>query len=127
MLELVHSDVCGPMKTTSMDGGRYILTFIDDLSRKKWVYVLKSKREVFEKFVEWKALVERQLEHKIKVFRFDNGGECTSKRFDEFLHIHGIARHILAPYTLQQNGVAEHANRTIVEMARAMIHLQGLG
>ena len=87
VLELVHSDVCGPMRTTSMGGGRYFLTFIDDFSRKLWVYVLKSKREVFEKFVEWKALVERQSEHKIKVFRSDNGGEYISKRFDDFLHI----------------------------------------
>ena len=127
VLELVHSDVCGPMRTTSMGGGRYFLTFIDDFSRKVWVYVLKSKREVFEKFVEWKALVERQSECKIKVFRSDNGGEYTSKRFDEFLCIHGIARHTSAPYTPQQNGVAECANRTIVEMARSMIHSQGLG
>ena len=50
------------------------------------MYVLKSRREVFEKFVEWKALVERQSEHKIKVFRSDNGGEYTSKRFDEYIH-----------------------------------------
>ena len=45
VLELVHSDVCRPMRTTSMGGGRYFLTFIDDFSRKLWVYVLKSKRE----------------------------------------------------------------------------------
>ena len=50
VLDLVHLDVCGPMRTTSMGGGRYFLTFIDDFSRKVWVYVLKSKREVFEKF-----------------------------------------------------------------------------
>ena len=105
-----------------MGGGRYFLTFIDDFSRKVWVYVLKSKRKVFGKFVEWKALVERQSEHKIKVFKSDNGGEYTLKRFDEFLCIHGIARHSLAPYILQQNGMAERASCTIVEMAGAMIH-----
>ena len=127
MLELVHSDMCKLMRTTSIGGGRFFLTFIDDFSREMWVYVLKSKREVFEKFVDWKALVERQSEHKIKVFKSDNGREYTSKRFDEFLHIHGINRHTSAPYTPQQNGVAECANRTIVEMARSMIHSKGLG
>ena len=85
------------------------------------MYVLKSKREVFEKFVEWKALVERQSEHKIKVFRSDNGGEYTSKRFVEFLCIHGIAMHTSTPYIPQQNGVAERANCTIVEILRSMI------
>jgi hypothetical protein len=71
--------------------------------------------------------VERQSEHKIKVFRCDNGGEFISKAFDAALRKDGIARQTSAPYTPQQNGVAERANRTLVEMARAMIHAQGLG
>jgi transposase InsO family protein len=125
-LELVHSDVCGPFKTTSMGGCLYFVTFIDDYSRKVWVYVLKSKGEVFAKFVEFKALVEKQSEHKIKAFRSDNGGEFTSKAFERFLQAHGIERQLSTPYTPQQNGVAERANRTIVEMARSMLHHQNL-
>ena len=125
-LELVHSDVCGPMKTLSIGGARYFLTFIDDFTRKVWVFPLKNKNEVLEKFKTWKTLVERQSEHKIKTFRSDNGGEFTSKAFDETLHRDGIERQTSAPYTPQQNGVAERANRTLVEMARAMIHAQGL-
>ena len=127
ILELVHSDVCGPMKTLSMGGARYFLTFIDDFSRKVWVYVLKSKNEVFDKFVEWKTLVEKQTEHKVKVLQSDNGGEYMSKAFDMFCSKEGIARQTSAPYTPQQNGVAKRANRTIVEMARSMMHAQGLG
>src|SRR5450631_1333284 len=127
ILELVHSDVCGPMKTPSIGGARYFLTFIDDFSRKIWVYVLKSKSEVLARFKEWKTLVERQSEHVVKVLRTDNGGEYISKAFDDFLSKHGIARQNSSPYTPQQNGVAERANRTIVEMARSMIHAQRLG
>lgn len=126
-LELVHSDVCGPMKTLSLGGTRYFLTFIDDFSRKIWVLPLKAKNEVLEKFKAWKTLVERQSELKLKVFRSDNGGEFTSKLFDEVLRRDGIERQTSAPYTPQQNGVAERANRTLMEMARAMIHAQGLG
>jgi transposase InsO family protein len=81
---------------------------------------------VLEKFKAWKSLVERQCELKLKVFRSDNGGEFTSKAFDEVLCRDGIERQTSAPYTPQQNGVAERANRTLVEMARAMIHAQGL-
>ena len=55
VLELVHSDVCGPMKTTSFGGARYFLTFIHDFSRKVWVYVLKCKSEVLPRFKEWKS------------------------------------------------------------------------
>ena len=125
-LELVHSDVCGPMKTTSIGGARYFLTFIDDFSRKIWVYMLKYKSEVFGRFETWKALVEAQSECKVKVLRSDNGGEYVSKAFEEYLKAHGIEHHTSAPYTPQQNGVAERANRTIVEMARAMIHAKGI-
>lgn len=127
LLELVHSDVCGPMKTPSMSGARYFVTFIDDFSRKVWIYIIKAKSECFAKFKEWKALVEKQCEHKIKVLRSDNGGEYLSKDFDELLKHEGIGRQTSTPYTPQQNGVAERANRTIVEMARSMIHAQKLG
>ena len=87
---------------------------------------MKYKGEVFAKFVEFKALVENQSEHKIKAFRSDNGGEYTSKAFKRFLQAHGIKRQLSTPYTPQQNGVAERANRTIVEMARSMLHHQNL-
>ncbi len=66
LLELVHSDVCGPMKTTSLGGTRYFVTFIDDFSRKTHVYLLKAKGEVFDKFKEYKALVENQIGMNIK-------------------------------------------------------------
>jgi hypothetical protein len=125
-LEIVHSDVCGPMRTTSMGGARYFVTFIDDFSRRVWIYMLKTKGECLEKFKEFKALAEKQSEHKIKVFRSDNGGEFISKGFRRFLKDHGIQRQTSTPYTPEQNGVAERANRTIVEMARSMIHAQHL-
>jgi transposase InsO family protein len=106
ILELVHSDVCGPTKTASIGGARYFLTFIDDFSSKIWVYVLKSKSEVLARFKEWKTLVERQSKHVVKVLRSDNGGEYISKAFVDFLSQHGIARQTSSRYTLQQNGVA---------------------
>lgn len=127
VLELVHIDECLPIKTLSMVGAKYFLIFIDDFSKKVWLYLLKSKRQVLDKFKEWKTLVEKQSEQKIKVLRSDNGGEYISKAFDVFLHKHGIARETSAPYTPQQNRVAERANRTIVEMGRSMMHAQRLG
>ncbi len=81
---------------------------------------------MFNKFKEYKALVENQTGMKIKTLRSDNGGEFVSKKFDNFLHECGIQRQTSAPYTPQQNGVAKRANRTIMECARSMIHAQGL-
>ena len=63
----------------------------------------------------------------MKVLRKDNGGKYIYKAFDDFLSKHGIARQNSVPYTPQQNRVAERANRTIVEMARSMIHAQRFG
>ena len=84
-MELIHSDVCGPMSSTSLSGFEYYITFIDDFSRKTWIYFLKAKSEVFEKFKEFKALIENLSDKKIKTLRSDNGGEYTSKEFGAFL------------------------------------------
>ncbi|RDY05897.1 hypothetical protein CR513_10194, partial [Mucuna pruriens] len=75
LLELVHSDVCGPLKVKSFSGALYSVTFIDDFSKKLWVYVLKTKDQVLEKFKQFQALVKRQLGKKVKCIRSDNGGE----------------------------------------------------
>ena len=74
ILGLIHSDISVPMPTTSMSGSRYVLTFIDGLSRFTWVYFLKKKCEVLEKFIDFKASVENATESKIKALIFENGG-----------------------------------------------------
>jgi hypothetical protein len=82
VLGLVHSDVCGKLSTLSLGGASYFLTFIDDRSHYTWVYVLKHKSEVFQKFKEWKALVETSSGQKLKILRTDNGGEYCSEEFE---------------------------------------------
>ena len=74
------------------------------------------------RFQEFKALVENQTGKKIKVLRSDNGGEYTSHAFDEFCRQEGINKQLIVPYTPQQNGVVERKNRSIVGVARAMLH-----
>ena len=76
--ELVHSDVWGPAPITSINGFRYYVIFVDHFTRFTWLYLLKSKFEVFSKFILFKALVETQFSTKIKTLRFDGGGEYTS-------------------------------------------------
>lgn len=126
ILDIVHSDVCGPMTATSLSGYVYYVSFIDDYSRKTWIYFLKGKNEVFSKFKEFKALVENLSEKKIKIFRSDNGRELTSGKFKTFCKEVGIKRELSTPYNPQQNGVAERKNQTIMEAVKAMIHDQDL-
>jgi transposase InsO family protein len=84
ILDLIHLDVCGPMSSTSMIDNFYYVTFIDDSSRRTWIYFMKAKDEVFSKFQEFKALIKNQTCRKIKVLRSDNGGQYTSNDFDSF-------------------------------------------
>jgi transposase InsO family protein len=109
-LELIHSNVCGPMPSTSIGGYVYYVSFIDDYSCKTWVYFLKSKDEVFGKFKEFKALIENLSKRKIKILRSNNGGEYTSKEFVNFCKDVEIKRELTTPYNPQQNGVAKRKN-----------------
>jgi len=109
-LDLVHSDVCGKINNRSLGGAEYFLTFIDDSTHYAWIYVLKHKDEVFKCFQQWKILVEKANANMLKVLRTDNGGEYTSKMFEEFLRSEGIRHERTIPKTPEQNGVAERMN-----------------
>ena len=125
ILEIVHSDVCGPMEENSLGGSRYFVTFIDDKSRFTAVYFMKRKDQVLEKFKEYEAMVTNTTEKKIKILRSDNGGEYASKEFSNYLKEKGIQQQLSVPRTPQQNGVAERMNRIIQETARSMMHNAG--
>nr|KYP56111.1 Retrovirus-related Pol polyprotein from transposon TNT 1-94 [Cajanus cajan] len=90
LLELIHTDVCGPMRTPSHTNNRYFILFIDEFSRMKWVYFLKTKSKVFGIFKKFKALVEKKSGKQIKVLRSDHGKEYTSREFDNFCEDEGI-------------------------------------
>lgn len=77
ILHLIHSDLCGPMLVKSLGGYLYCAIFVDDYSRKTWIFYLKTKDHVFDVFRDFKALVENQIGKKILILRTDNGGEYT--------------------------------------------------
>jgi hypothetical protein len=97
ILDLIHSDVCGPMNVASLNGYLYYVLFIDDHSRKTWIYFLKNKDGVLEKFKEFKAHIENQTGRKIKILRSNNGVEYTSKEFNSFCIEVGIKREFTVP------------------------------
>ncbi|KAG6469823.1 hypothetical protein ZIOFF_070754 [Zingiber officinale] len=125
-LELIHTDVCGPMDTLSHAQNRYFILFIDDHTRMTWVYFMRQKSEVFMIFKKFKSLVEKQSGCFIKTLRSDRGKEYTSKEFHNFCEDEGVERQLTVRYTPQQNGVTERKNQTIVEMAKSMMHEKGL-
>ncbi|KFK32108.1 hypothetical protein AALP_AA6G199700 [Arabis alpina] len=125
ILDLVHSDVCSPLKTKSLGGASYFVTFIDDHSRKLWVYTMKTKDYVLGYFKHFVALVERQTGKKLKCIRSDNGGEYSGP-FDAYCREHGIRHQKTPPKTPQLKRLAERMNKTIVERIRCLISESGL-
>ena len=84
-LELVHTDVCGPMVTPTNGGNKYFITFIDDFSRMTWVYFMRQKSDVFAIFKKFQMLVERQSGYLLKVLRIDRGGNTTLMSLKSFV------------------------------------------
>ena len=124
--ELIHSDVCGPMSETSPGGARYFVTFIDDASGFRYVYFLKQKSEVFERFRNFERLVANKFGRLMKTLRSDNVREYVNEKMNQYLSSRGIKFEPSAPYTPKQNGKSERNNRTIVECARTMLRAKSL-
>ena len=121
-LELIHTDVCGPMSIESIGGSRYFITFIDDYSRFVVTYTMKRKNEALEKFKQYVAMAETKFGYKVIKTRNDNGGEYCSNIFADYLKERGTQDERTVPYTPEQNGIAERMNRTLMEKVRSMLY-----
>ncbi|KAL0541446.1 hypothetical protein IC582_021491 [Cucumis melo] len=126
LLELIHSDLADFRTTTSRGGKNYYVSFDDDYSRFTEIYLIKTKNEAASMFLKFKAESENQLGKKIKRLRSDRGGEYSDKTLKEFCESNGIIHEFTAPYSPQQNGIAERKNRTLKEMMNAMLLSSGL-
>ncbi|KAE8733549.1 hypothetical protein F3Y22_tig00001120pilonHSYRG00173 [Hibiscus syriacus] len=113
-LELVHSDVFGPVKQQSISGMRYMVTFIDDFSRYVWVFFMKEKSDTFSKFKEFRDSAEGEVGKKICCLRTDNGGEYRSNEFSQYLRECRIRHQYTCANTPQQNGVAERKTAFVI-------------
>jgi hypothetical protein len=125
-LELVHSDVFGSVIVPSLGGSLYYVSFIDYFSKKTWIYFLRNKSKVFERFKEFKSLLENLGEKRIKVLRTNNGGELLGKEFGQFCKKCVITCQNTTPYTPQKNGVAERMNRMLMDKEKRILSGAGL-
>ena len=115
----MHTCVWGPTQVSSLGGSKYYVTFIDDATRKTWVYCIQKKSDVFNTFKKWKALVENEIGEKLKCLISDNGGECCNNESNNYCSYNGIRRQKTVLGS-RENGVSERMNRTIIEHARCM-------
>lgn len=128
-LELVHSDICGPIQIDSEPNTKfYLLTFIDDYSRFLWIAITTNKNgeTVMINFNRYKSWAEKYTGFEIKMLRTDGGGEFINAQFKQYMEWMNIDSQTTTPYSPAQNGVAERMNRTILDAARSMLHASGL-
>ena len=115
-LQLINSDICGPLNVKARRGVVYFITFIDDFTRYGYVYLISHKFQALNCFIKFMNLVENQLDKKIKALRINRGREYLSDQFKRLCDEKGIVHQLTIPYTPQQNGVAKRRNRTLLEM-----------
>lgn len=121
LLELVLSDLADFRNCASRGGKYYYISFVDDFSRYTKIYLLTTKSEAESAFLKYKTEVENQLDCKIKRLRSDRSGEYGSKELIKYCEEFGIIHESSAPYTPQQNGIAERKNKTLKEMMNSML------
>ena len=98
ILKRVHLDACGPFSTASKTKHRYYVIFVDDFSRKCWIYFMQKKGQMFSKFGEFKAFVEKDMGKHMKALRSENGGEYISNEFKNLCSKEGIQRYFIMPH-----------------------------
>ncbi|KAJ9567318.1 hypothetical protein OSB04_003284 [Centaurea solstitialis] len=125
-LEMIHMDLCGPMRIQSISGKKYILVMVDEYSRYTWLEFLRMKSEAPELIIKFIKRIQVLLQLPVRKIRSDNGTEFKNATLDAYLTSVGISHNFSGAYTPQQNGVVERRNRTLVEAARTMLAYSGL-
>ena len=121
ILDLIHTDVCGPMQTITPAQNRYVITIIDDYSRYCIVNFMQYKSEAPKLIKQFIEMAKTQFGKKPKVIRSDRGREYINNELQQYLKAEGIRMQYTTAYSPQQNGVAERKNRSLIEMARCML------
>ncbi|XP_071708051.1 uncharacterized protein [Rutidosis leptorrhynchoides] len=124
--DLIHVDLWGPYKTASREGFKLFLTIVDDYSRAVWVYMLKSKEDVFDNLTNFVNMILTQFDKRVKIVRSDNGTEFVNNQLKHFFDTKGIIHQTSIAYTPQQNGVVERKHRHLLNVARSLMFQGGI-
>ncbi|KAJ9544645.1 hypothetical protein OSB04_024352 [Centaurea solstitialis] len=125
-LEMIHMDLCGPIRIQSTSGKKYILVMVDEYSRYTWLEFLRMKSEAPELIIKFIKRIQVLFQLPVRKIRSDNGTEFKNATLDAYLTSVGISHNFSGAYTPQQNGVVGRPNRTLVEAARTMLAYSGL-
>jgi len=119
---LVHSDVCGPFKTSAYNGALYFVTFINDYNRWILITFMKIKNQMLEEFKIFKGIVETITWHKLNFLQTNNGGEYIFVEFRKYCSDHGIIHQFFGPHSLENNKTTGRKNRSLCETVGCFLH-----
>ena len=111
----------GPIKPKGIDGSEWAIMMTDDKTRARWVYPLHRKGDAHRAIVNFCELIKTQYGSYPKIIRIDNGTKYGGSALKAYCLGRGILIEFTVPYTLEQDGVLERLNRTIIEKTRTMI------
>ncbi|GJY81366.1 retrovirus-related pol polyprotein from transposon TNT 1-94 [Tanacetum coccineum] len=120
-LDLLHIDLCGPMRIETINGKKYIPVIVDDYSRYTWTLFLRSKDETLEVLKDILKMIQHKLQAQVITVRTDDGTEFLNMTLHVYFKEEGIEHQTSTPRTPRQNGVVERWNRTLVEAAGMML------
>nr|GEW07735.1 hypothetical protein [Tanacetum cinerariifolium] len=120
-LQRLHIDLFEPTFVKSLNKKSYCLVVTDDYSRFSWVFFLATKDETSTILKTFITGIENQINHKVKIIRFNNRTEFKNHDLNQFCGMKGIKKEFSVAKTPQQNGVAERKNKTLIEAARNML------
>nr|GEV76122.1 hypothetical protein [Tanacetum cinerariifolium] len=112
-LQLIHMDLCGPMRVASINGKRYVLVIIDDYSRYTWTHFLRSKDKTPEVLINFLRLVQRGLQAQVRIVRTNKGTEFLNQNLHAYFAAEEIHHQQFVARTPEQNGIVEKRNRTL--------------
>jgi hypothetical protein len=125
-LDLVHGDLCGPIKPAMSARWRFFLLLVDDATRYMWLTLLSTKGDAASVIKVIKATTGLEVGRSLRVLKTDNGGEFTVKEFATYCSYKRVHRHFSAPYTPQWNGVVERRNQTVLGMVHELLKECGM-
>nr|GEZ52036.1 hypothetical protein [Tanacetum cinerariifolium] len=120
-LQLLHIDLCGPMRVASINGKKCVLVIVDDYSRYTWTHFLRSKDETPEVLINFLRLFQRGLHAQVRIVRTDKGTEFLNQTLHAYFAAEGILHQMSVARTLEQNGIVKRRNHTLVEAAQTML------
>ncbi|GKA56226.1 putative ribonuclease H-like domain-containing protein [Tanacetum coccineum] len=118
---LLHMDLCGPMRVAGVNGKKYILDIVDDYSLFTWVKCLRLKDEDPNFIIKFLKMIQLRLKVSVRRIKTDNGTEFVNQTLREYYEKVGISHETSVARSLQQNGVVERRNRTLIKAARTML------